>query len=132
MKKQYKTHKDQRNPTWNRCKIMVELNKFFGQHSSWKDRFLIPPSQHPGHKVWPHKRKKFTKKMCSSPYPKRTCFFVRWERHESWDINKTVRYLLENFTPKNGKTHVSLFSSPDPKGHVSYSHHLASVVRRTS
>jgi hypothetical protein len=22
------------------------------------------------------------------------------------------------------------FSSPDPKGHVSYSHHLASVVRR--
>ena len=23
-----------------------------------------------------------------------------------------------------------LFSSPDPKGHVSYSHHLASVVRR--
>ena len=24
----------------------------------------------------------------------------------------------------------SIFSSPDPKGHVSYSHHLASVVRR--
>ena len=24
----------------------------------------------------------------------------------------------------------SVFSSPDPKGHVSYSHHLASVVRR--
>ena len=49
--------------------------------------------------------------MDSFPYPKRTCFFVRWERHESWDINKTVRYLhvLENFTPKNGKTHVSLF-----------------------
>jgi hypothetical protein len=23
-----------------------------------------------------------------------------------------------------------IFSSPDPKGHVSYSHHLASVVRR--
>ena len=36
--------------------------------------------------------------MCSSPYPKRTCFFARWERHESWDINKTVQYLLENFT----------------------------------
>jgi hypothetical protein len=27
--------------------------------------------------------------MCSSPYPKRTCFFARWERYESWDINKT-------------------------------------------
>jgi hypothetical protein len=39
--------------------------------------FLIPYSQHPGHKVWAHKRKKFTKKMCSSPYPKRTCFFAR-------------------------------------------------------
>ena len=25
-----------------------------------------------------------------------------------------------------------IFSSPDPKGHVSYSHHLASVVRRPS
>jgi hypothetical protein len=24
----------------------------------------------------------------------------------------------------------TLFSSPDPKGHVSYCHHLASVVRR--
>jgi len=37
------------------------------------------------------------------------------------------------------ETHVSftcvskiLFSSPDPKGHVSYCHHLASVVRRPS
>ena len=30
--------------------------------------------------------------------------------------------------------HSTIFSSPDPKGHVSYSHHLASVVvvRRTS
>ena len=25
---------------------------------------------------------------------------------------------------------ILLFSSPDPKGHVSYCHHLASVVRR--
>jgi hypothetical protein len=25
-----------------------------------------------------------------------------------------------------------IFSSPDPKGHVSYSHHLASVVRPSS
>ena len=27
-------------------------------------------------------------------------------------------------------TVIYIFSSPDPKGHVSYSHHLASVVRR--
>ena len=27
---------------------------------------------------------------------------------------------------------ISFISSPDPKGHVSYCHHLASVVRRTS
>ena len=34
---------------------------------------------------------------------------------------------------KMGKKYVMndrLFNSPDPKGHVSYSHHLASVVRR--
>ena len=45
-------------------------------------------------------------------------------------------YLLCNLEV-NPITHfgvVALFSSPDPKGHVSYSHHLASVVvvRRTS
>jgi hypothetical protein len=34
------------------------------------------------------------------------------EHASLWDeTNKTVRCLLENFTPKNGKTHVSLFFS---------------------
>jgi hypothetical protein len=42
------------------------------------------------------------------PYPKRTCFFVRWERH--WEINKIVRYLLENFT-KWQNTCISFFSN---------------------
>ena len=46
--------------------------------------------------------------MGSSPYPKRTCFFVRWERH--WEINKIVRYLLENFT-KWQNTCISFFSN---------------------
>jgi len=51
--------------------------------------------------------------MSSSPYPKRTCFFVRWERHESWDINKTVRYQVptRKFHSKKWQTHVSLFFS---------------------
>jgi hypothetical protein len=34
--KQYKTHKDQIIPTWNRCKIVVELTSFLGSTAPGK------------------------------------------------------------------------------------------------
>ena len=60
---------------------------------------------------------------------------------------KILRQELQNLQPQGGhcrmevsrdeifevrtmQKEIHLFSSPDPKGHVSYSHHLASVVRR--
>ena len=42
-----------------------------------------------------------------------------------------INYYWRNLTPINAILFpILLFSSPDPKGQVSYSHHLASVVRR--
>ena len=37
--KQYKTHKDQIIPTWNRCKIVVELTSFLGSTAPGKIAF---------------------------------------------------------------------------------------------
>ena len=50
-------------------------------------------------------------------------------------IEETVEYIGQFNRYKWSSTHIVpnvselIFSSPDPKGHVSYSHHLASVVR---
>ena len=46
-------------------------------------------------------------------------------------LNETTK-IVNSFILKICKKDpvISLFSSPDPKGHVSYCHHLASVVRR--
>ena len=41
-----------------------------------------------------------------------------------------IRFRYFIFEISGKMTNYAVFSSPDPKGHVSYSHHLASVVRR--
>jgi hypothetical protein len=45
-----------------------------------------------------------------------------------WLCNWNFKFTLSNYKAKC--IIYALFSSPDPKGHVSYCHHLASVVRR--
>ena len=50
--------------------------------------------------------------------------------HHYWGAFCQGAFVLDpvNWPLIRGKTCLPLFSSPDPKGHVSYSHHLASVV----
>jgi Na+/melibiose symporter-like transporter len=61
--------------------------------------------------TWPHTRERNSQTKCAVLLILKEHASLRDEKDESWDINKTVRYLLENFNPKNGKTHVSLFFS---------------------
>ena len=69
----------------------------------------------------------------------RRVFFFRYEQilmkssSRVDNVRHTSRYffienfiMAEIFQPSNKRK--LIFSSPDPKGHVSYSHHLASVV----
>ena len=61
------------------------------------------------------------------------CSFLHqsyWPPRYNWNI---VENGIKHHKPNSNQENVYLlFSSPDPKGHVSYSHHLASVVRPSS
>ena len=82
--------------------------KTFKLKKNWAARLL-----HPNTQVikFGHTRERNSQTKCAVLLILKEHASLRDEKDESWDINKTVRYLLENFNPKNGKTHVSLFFS---------------------